>query len=257
MDHPLPWLRYLDAADLDDQAIDFDGLKVRNAEKETLGHVEGFIVDSQSARPYYVVVDSGGWFKSKHYLMPVGYARMDDDNDALVVDLTKERIDRFPGFELDKFDKMGEAEIRRLNDDTCIATSTTAVSYSATEPFSSQWDRPQYAIPTWWEIDTVVPDRTGETGFSTGAEYPPSKVAPVNTGSTVTDRFGTEQVTAKADASAGARKPEDSPFFDGRAQPGDVLGLDTGGERTYVGDTAEDENKRRESAEETVRKDRK
>ena len=41
-----------------------------------------------------------------------------------------------------------------------------------------------------------------------------------------------------------------SPHFGGRAQPGDVLGLETGGETTEIGDTAEDENKRRRDLEE-------
>ena len=36
-----------------------------------------------------------------------------------------------------------------------------------------------------------------------------------------------------------------SPHQGGRAQPGDVLGIETGGETTEVGDTVEDENKRR------------
>jgi hypothetical protein len=36
-----------------------------------------------------------------------------------------------------------------------------------------------------------------------------------------------------------------SPHLGGRAQPGDVLGLETGGETTELGDTAEDENERR------------
>jgi hypothetical protein len=52
-----------------------------------------------------------------------------------------------------------------------------------------------------------------------------------------------------------ARGPEDSPHFDGRAQPGDVLGLETGGERTGLGDTTEDENRRREAAERARRDD--
>ena len=39
-----------------------------------------------------------------------------------------------------------------------------------------------------------------------------------------------------------------------RAQPGDVLGLDTDGERTYIGDTNEDEDKRRRDAEEAAPK---
>jgi hypothetical protein len=36
-----------------------------------------------------------------------------------------------------------------------------------------------------------------------------------------------------------------SPHHGGRAQPGDVLGIETGGETTEIGDTAEGENKRR------------
>ena len=46
-----------------------------------------------------------------------------------------------------------------------------------------------------------------------------------------------------------AREPEPSSHFGGRAQPGDVIGVETGGEQTHVGETTEDENKRRQSAE--------
>ena len=40
-----------------------------------------------------------------------------------------------------------------------------------------------------------------------------------------------------------------SPHDGGRAQPGDVLGIETGGETTEIGDTSEDENERRRRAE--------
>jgi hypothetical protein len=40
-----------------------------------------------------------------------------------------------------------------------------------------------------------------------------------------------------------------SPHYEGRAQPGDVLGIETGGETTAIGDTSEDENERRREAE--------
>ena len=39
---------------------------------------------------------------------------------------------------------------------------------------------------------------------------------------------------------------------DGRAQPGDVLGIEQDGERTHLGETREDEDERREDAEEEV-----
>ena len=58
----------------------------------------------------------------------------------------------------------------------------------------------------------------------------------------------TEEVRAKED--------DPSPHYGGRAQPGDVLGVETGGERTHIGDTADDENARRRDAEETDAKRR-
>jgi len=251
MDHPLPWLRYVDADNIDDATVDFDGLKVRNDQMETLGKVEGFIVDSTNARPYYVVVDSGGWFKSKHYLLPVGHARMDGDNDALVVDLSKERIDRFPGFDKGTFEKMSDADLQRFNDETCSACSPEATSFPATDTYSSQWNRPQYAEPEWWSAQASLPDPSG-AGFAASTDYVPSKVAPV------VDPVSTHsyQASQGAPQGTGGRETEASPYFDGRAQPGDVIGLETGGERTHVGETADDENKRRRDAEAAARKDR-
>jgi hypothetical protein len=47
-------------------------------------------------------------------------------------------------------------------------------------------------------------------------------------------------------------RPLSSPVDD-RAQPGDVLGLERDGETTALGDTREDEDERREDAEEDAR----
>jgi hypothetical protein len=46
-----------------------------------------------------------------------------------------------------------------------------------------------------------------------------------------------------------ATREEPSPHFAGRAQPSDVIGVETGGEQTHVGETTEDENNRRRDAE--------
>ncbi len=47
-----------------------------------------------------------------------------------------------------------------------------------------------------------------------------------------------------------------SPHYGGRAQPGDILGIETGGETTGIGDTSEDENERRRDAEKAAAKTR-
>ncbi len=50
MDHPLPWLRYVDAGDLDDSAITLDAMKVESGSGEDLGTVDGFIAPIASTR---------------------------------------------------------------------------------------------------------------------------------------------------------------------------------------------------------------
>jgi len=112
VDHPLPWLRYVDADDIDDNTIDFEGMEVKSSSGDHLGDVDGFIVDSESARPYYVVVDAGGWFKSKHFLLPIGHARFDTDADSLVADVTRDRVSKFPGFDKDEFDRLTVADLK-------------------------------------------------------------------------------------------------------------------------------------------------
>ncbi len=64
MDHPRPWLRYVEASDLDNSTFDFDGLDVENSSGYKLDDVDGFILDADTGRPYYVVVDSKGWFSA-------------------------------------------------------------------------------------------------------------------------------------------------------------------------------------------------
>lgn len=234
MDHPLPWLRYVDADDVSAGDIDFDGMKVRNPQMEKLGDVNGFIVDNASMRPYYVVVDSGGWFKSRDFLVPIGHLKLDDDQDALVVDIPKERINRFPGFDRDAFERLDADGIRQMNDAICTACSDVPVTYAGSDPYSAAWERPDYKQPDWWTTMAIM-DREREYASTD------TPTRPLSTESTPYDR---ERITA--------HKPDPSPHFDGRAQPGDVIGFETGGERTYLGETKEDENKRRESAEETV-----
>jgi hypothetical protein len=237
VDHPYPWLRYLDADSLDDQDVDFDGMKVESPTGEHLGDVEGFVVDSGSGRPYYVVVDSGGWFKSKHFLLPIGHARLDEGNQVLTADLTRDHVERFPGFRQSEFEKLSAEDLKRFNQATlsACAVSGTVYTFSETEPYSAAWDQPDFRHPDWWRApvsSTGTPSRA-ESIAAGPATRPADRPRP--------DR-GREAVVAR----------DTSPHFDGRAQPGDVVGIETGGENTHLGDTKEDEDRRRTDAEKTA-----
>jgi hypothetical protein len=264
VDHPLPWLRYVDANRITAPDFAFEGMKVRNDAMETLGKVQGFIVDSTSMRPYYVVVDSGGWFKSKDFLVPIGHARIDGDRDALVVDIAKARIERFPGFDRSEFERLKDDDIRRMNDAICEACSDTV--YPAGDPLSTTWGRPDYRQPDWWSTVTSrdAADITAGSAYVATPDYPATKVGramgelqaeeQLERDATTTTRVDTTTRERERELVT-ARETDPSPHFDGRAQPGDVIGLETGGERTHVGETAEDENKRRIDAERDYRKE--
>jgi hypothetical protein len=241
MDHALPWLRYVDADDLDNSNVDFDGMKVESPTGEHLGDVDGFIVDSESGRPYYVVVDASGWFKSKNFLLPIGHAQFDEGNEVLRADLTRDRVERFPGFDTDEFDKLTPDDLKRFNVETLrVCTVAGPVyAYSDTEPYSTAWERPDFRYPEWWRSGSNGPQqaRAAAVSSATAASRPAESYTPP-----ARDR---EAVVAHGDP---------SPHFDGRAQPGDVIGVETEGEQTHLGDTAADENQRREAAEKETRR---
>jgi len=238
MDHPRPWLRYVDADDLDDSTIDFDGLNVESLTGDKLGDVDGFIIDSSSARPFYVVVDGGGWFKSKYFLLPIGHVSLDSTNRKLVADVAKDRVERYPGFDRGEFEKLSDEELNRM--DSQMMSACCPSELDTRTGSTSRFDtRTHYKAPGWWDADFYRPDRADAAARS---------IANASASGGVRDRIRERDAVV-------AQGGDVSPHFDGRAQPGDVLGLETGGERTYVGETREDENKRRRDAEKAAKKD--
>lgn len=241
-------LRYLPADEVDNSDINFSKLDVRGPDDSRLGEVDGFIVDADAGRVYYTVVDSGGWFTSRRLLLPVGHATIDRGARALRVDVSKDALMRYPEFDADRFEAFSDDDLRgferRMVDACCPDEAIDDVAVPAWQ-FGT---RRHYSEPDWWSAQSANRERF----------RPVATVASgVNPG--VRESYDRELVTARAWEDEGTRGPrgeaergerEDvSPHLDGRAQPGDVLGLETGGERTYIGDTPEDEDKRRHSAE--------
>lgn len=216
MDHPKPWLKYVEADDVDDKTLELEDMSVQSNLAEQIGSVDGLIVDSRSGRPYYLVIDAGGWFKTKHILVPMGQLSISADRQCFVVPMSKDQIKNFPGFDRDAFDQMTSDNIKQINDQI-LQISEPGIAPLPGDTYESSWARRSYQTPEWW----------------TAA---PLAGTPVSTTTTTTR----ERKTERRDL------PDESPHFDGRAQPGDILGVETGGETTSIGDTKEDENKRRE-----------
>jgi hypothetical protein len=230
-------LRYLDASEVDNAVVDYDGLAVRGPGSDKLGEVDGFIVDAQAGRLYYVVVDSGGWFRSRRFLLPVGHAALDADRTALHVDVAKDTLTKYPEFDADRFRQFSDEDLRIF--ETRMVEACCPAELSADASGGSAYDsRRHYVQPSWW--NSAAPTKTR----SAATEPDPATVAPSAAG------YDHELVTGRESSApnAGVVFDDASPHYAGRAQPGDVLGIETGGERTYVGDTADDEDRRRREA---------
>jgi hypothetical protein len=247
-------LRYLDADDVDDSVVNYDGLSVRGPDGDKLGTVDGFIVDADARRVYYVVVDSGGWFSSRRLLVPVGHANLADDRGSLQLDTTRDALRRYPEFNPDRFREFSDDELRafeRTTAEACCPDDSADVS-----PATWGYDtRRHYRQPVWWTSESYTHERlrpVASTSYVAAAQPGEPGVGGRSIGVVPPAERGTrEHVVARGDERTG----DVSPHFEGRAQPGDVLGIETGGERTSVGDTAEEENKRRRDAERATRDD--
>jgi hypothetical protein len=251
----------VDAGDIEDARVDFDGLDVYNAAGNKLGDVDGFIVDRDSNRPYYIVVDSGGWFSSQRYLVPIGHARLDTDNDCLRIDIERAAIERFPPFDAARFEEMPEDEARRFNTRLLEACCPDELKGRRAE---GRWDYEawsHYRVPDWWPsrplgrvtTSTAATDRLTSRSTEDARPGPLTRPATGPLEGALGERVVARDRSPDLDATLNDRPLE--PVSD-RAQPGDVLGIEHEGETTKLGDTAGDEDERRREDEKESPNDR-
>jgi PRC-barrel domain len=248
-------LRYLDAEDVDDAVVDYDGLDVYGRDGNKIGDVDGFIVDQDATRVNYVVVDSGGWFTSRRLLLPIGHATLAADRKSLQADVTREALRRLPEFDADRFHAFSDEELRAFERNTVLACCPDEPLEDVSVASWGYDARRHYAQPEWWRGSRYAPERLRpiETA-GIGRTDPTVPIAATAATAATRDTRNRDLVTARENQERD--RPGASPHLDGRAQPGDVLGIETGGERTGIGDTAEDEDDHRRAGERAARKGR-
>ena len=169
MDHPRPWLRYVDADDLDDSSVRLNGLEVEGSDHRELGAVDGFIIDVNTGRPFYVVVESQGWLRSKYFLLPIGHVGLDGSSRRLVADIGRDRIERYPGFDRDEFDRLSDDELARMDEKIVGACCPgEPVDRALAGDRFDRWAH--YRAPSWWEASFYRPDRIDHTTVAGGGE---------------------------------------------------------------------------------------
>lgn len=172
-------LRYLAADDVDDTVVDYDGLDVIGPDDGRVGDVDGFIVDAQAGRVHYVVVDSGGWFRSRRFLLPVGHATIAPDQTSLRVEVTRAALSQYPEFDETRFREFSDDDMRlferKMAAACCPEDAEEPVVYGAQRHFTQ---------PPWWS----------------SSAYPHERLRPVDTNVYRADRSPREFATARGSA---------------------------------------------------------
>ena len=208
--------------------MNLDRLEVEDGAGDNLGDVDGFLVESSSGRPRYVVVDSGGWFRTRRYLLPVEHVRFDARRKGLTFDLGRDAVRRFPEIPEDRIENPAPDELAAYHRDVTRACCPDDEDFRRFE-----LERENHETPWWHTSGWSAAYMGGAPGVSARG--------------TMDDRM-----SGRADEERWqtAERTTDRPSE--RAQPGDVIGVESGGETTSLGDTAEDEDRRRERAEDEI-----
>ena len=81
-------------------AIDIRGAKIYGRDDEKLGEIDDVIFDEVTGGIVYIVVDTGGWLKTKRFVVPPEQIRPSmQHEDDFRVDLSKEQIESFPAYD--------------------------------------------------------------------------------------------------------------------------------------------------------------
>ncbi len=103
-----------------EDADDIRGAKLYGRDDDKLGEISDVIFDHETGDIKYAVVDTGGWFTHKEFLVPADQINVrnqgngdnaDASDNEYRVDLSKEQIERFP-----KYDANDVNDRDRFND---------------------------------------------------------------------------------------------------------------------------------------------
>jgi len=86
------------------------GDKVRNDRNEDLGKIHDLMIDVEHGRIAYAVLSFGGimGMGDKLFAIPWSSLRVDRENECMVLDVPKERLEAAPGFSKDDWPDMAD-----------------------------------------------------------------------------------------------------------------------------------------------------
>jgi ferritin-like metal-binding protein YciE len=131
---------------------------LHNAAGEHLGTLDGFVVDSESGRPIYYVIDSRGWFAGRRYVVPVGQIDADEGASALRTTLTRAQLARYPEFSPSAFTAMDDTDALRYERRLHRVFAPNIKPYDGRPIYENL---PVYRTPTWLMTGVWMSDSSG------------------------------------------------------------------------------------------------
>jgi len=169
-------LTYVNRTDVAGQDVAFSDVHVVGAANDDLGTVDGFVVDRSSGRPYYVVVDSRGWFTGNRYLLPINAVRFDRPGRQMRTSVDKNTIRKYLEFDNDAFESPGDRgrQYERRLLQSYVPGAEAMVSRG------EAWDYERYEQfrqPEWWITEGVAVTRSREPRASSTPVRPSASPA--------------------------------------------------------------------------------
>ena len=114
---------------------DIRGWDVRSSDGRNIGKVEDLIVDTGMMKVRYMEVkvdkDAVGGDDDRYVVLPIGEARLDDDQDDVYVNMDAASLASLPTYDPDRFDRDYETSLRDRFTRTGDATTTTGSAAGA------------------------------------------------------------------------------------------------------------------------------
>jgi len=96
---PTDTLATTGAVNANNKASSLIGMEVRNNTDEKLGHIKDIVLDFQSGKISYAVLDGGTVFKSKLFAIPLSAFSPGPDSRYLILNADKSKIEMAQGFD--------------------------------------------------------------------------------------------------------------------------------------------------------------
>lgn len=86
-------------SDLGEDYYDPHGRTVYGANNEKIGKIDGALVEEDTGKIRYFIVDVGGWFSSKQVLIPAGFAEFRGDDEVYINNLTRDYAENLEAYD--------------------------------------------------------------------------------------------------------------------------------------------------------------